>query len=92
MGIYHLILFVLRKRDLSALLFGILCLGFIFRMLVVEDIFLVWLFPEISWEAAVKMEYLPIYLGVPLLLRYIQLEYPEEMNRKICNVSLVIGL
>ncbi len=92
MGIYHLFLFVLRKQNLSALFFSILCLGFIVRMLVVGDIFLVWLLPQISWETAVKLEYLPIYLGVPLLLRFIQLEYPQEMNRKIANVSLAIGI
>lgn len=92
MGIYHLILFVLRKQNLSALFFAILCLGFIIRMLVVGDIYLVWLFPQISWETAVKLEYLPIYMGVPLLLRYIQLEYPHEMNPKIAKASMAIGI
>lgn len=92
MGVYHLVLFVLRKKDLSALYVALLCLGYIIRVLVVGETFLVWLFPQISWETAVKLEYLPIYLGVPILVRYIQLQYPEEMNRKFPNVSLAIGL
>jgi len=91
-GIYHLVLFLLQRKDKSVFLFAVLCLGFIFRVLVVEDVLLAAMFPQLSWETILIMEYLPIYLGVPLLVRYIQMQYPDEMNRKFPPVSLAVGI
>lgn len=89
---HDFVLYLLRKTDQSTLYFAILCYAFATRMVVVREMFLVWLFPQLSWEMAVKMEYLPIYMGVPLFVRFIQLQFPQDMNRYVPFVPMRVGI
>ncbi len=58
MGLYHLSLFLLRKKDLSSLLFGIICLLMTTRNMIMGERLLLEFFPlgRASWEWAFKLE------------------------------------
>ncbi len=83
LGIYQIALFALRKKDKLSLVLGLFCVLFSFRHILLGNTLLVRFFPEIDWEFAAKLEYLPPFIGVPLLSVYAYLLYPNEVNRKV---------
>ncbi|NEU29543.1 hypothetical protein GN156_01910 [bacterium LRH843] len=52
-GFYHIMMYFQRPRDLSPLFLGLACLGRGIRTLLIKDILLIHLIPQIRWE----MEY-----------------------------------
>lgn len=90
-GIYHAALFLMRRGDLSPLYLGVCSLLFTLRYLFLGENLLARFWPGISWELAVKLEYLSPYVGVPMLLLLIREYYPMEMKRWIVRLVLLVG-
>ena len=67
MGLYHLGLFVVRRKDRSPLYFSIICFLIALRLFTTGERFLIRLLPDINWEILTKLEYLSFYLAVPRL-------------------------
>jgi two-component system, sensor histidine kinase ChiS len=82
MGLYHLALFALRRNDRSPLFFGLMCLAFALRAASTNDYYIVTLIPNIPFDLVIKMEYLSIYLAVPVFGLFFYSLYPEEFPRK----------
>ncbi|MGC5325967.1 sensor histidine kinase [Brevibacillus sp. SYSU BS000544] len=80
MGIYHLGLFVLRRKEKSPLYFGLLCMSIGLRTLLLGQTMLLRIFPGIPWDLAVKLEYLTSILGITSLLLFVFNQYPKESN------------
>ncbi|UQZ86389.1 Alkaline phosphatase synthesis sensor protein PhoR [Paenibacillus konkukensis] len=83
MGLYHLILYVQRRKDRSTLYFGGLCAVVGVRTLFVGDTVAVQLFPAIPWELGVKLEYLGAIYALPLFAAYAESLYPKELSRRL---------
>ncbi len=66
MAVYHLGLFLARRRIRSTLYFGIFCFLVGLRLFTTGERYLIQLFPAIGWDAMVKIEYLSFYLAVPV--------------------------
>ncbi|MBN1531170.1 MAG: SpoIIE family protein phosphatase, partial [Spirochaetes bacterium] len=81
MGLYHLALFALRRNDPSPLFFGLMCLAFALRAIATNDYYIVTLFPGIPFDLVIKMEYLSIYLAVPIFGIFFYSLYPQEIPR-----------
>ena len=84
MALYHLGLFIVRKKDRSPLYFSIFCFLMAIRSLTTGGRSLVLLFPEISWELMLKFEYLSFYLAVPafaMFMRSIFQKFSERFLR-----------
>lgn len=94
MGIYHLVLFVLRLRDLSPLYFGILCLIFsVFQTAMnPKGRFLATLFPSLTWERLYQIDYLALTLSVPGFIMFIHSLFPRESLPKVLRVFQVTAL
>ena len=92
MGIHNIFIFVLRRRLLYPLFLGILCLLFAMRTLVVGETFLLNIFPTFPWELQVKLEYLPVVFGLPLLVKYINDFYEEDKFIIFERIVFVISL
>jgi two-component system sensor histidine kinase ChiS len=94
MGIYHLVLFLLRRRDLSSLCFGILCLIFsVFQMAMnPRERFLATLFPSLTWERLYQIDYLAFTLCVPGFIMFIHSLFPRESLHKVLRVFQVTAL
>ena len=88
MGIYHLGIFSLSTRGKAALYFGVFCLIIGFRTLTTGEIFLLRMWPTLQWQTLVKIEYLSIYLGVAIFMRFIRVQFPDEINKLISQVVL----
>ena len=82
MGIYHLGVFSLSTRGKSALYFGLFCLIIGLRNLTTGDLFILQIWPSISWQLLVKIEYLTFYLGIPVFFLFVGLQFPDEIDKR----------
>lgn len=70
-GIYHLVMYLKRKRDVTFLYFSMTCLAIAMRMFFLEGYVSSVYFPVLPWEIEVKIEYLGAFLGVSYFYHYI---------------------
>lgn len=91
-GIYHLLLFLMSRNDRSFFYFGLFCLLISLRVMVTDDKLLRLLLPDISWPVLKRVEYLTIFLALPVFLWFLRSLYPKEIHRLICNTVISISL
>ncbi len=93
MGLYHLGLFLLRKKDRASLLFGIACILMTIRNLIMGERLLLALFPPgaVSWEWAFKVEHLSAHLTVPLFGFFFLELFPRQVRRIPVRIILAVG-
>lgn len=91
MALYHFGLFGLRTKDPSTLYFGLFCLLIAARLLVTGECLLIALHPTLSWETALKIEYLSFYLAVPAFTAFIAELYSEGFPRRIGRGSVILA-
>ncbi|GMX65770.1 ATP-binding protein [Paenibacillus elgii] len=80
MGLYHLGLFVARRKDRASLYFGCLCLAIGVRTAVTGQTLAVRFAPGLPWEWQTHLEYLSVSLGVLMFVLYVAARYPVEMR------------
>lgn len=81
MGIYHIGLYMLYRKENAMLYFGIFCLIIMARTCLTGERLLLGFFPGFQWEMALKIELLPVYLGPVIFLLFLRALYPGEVNR-----------
>ena len=92
MGFYHLCLFYLRKRDKSALYFGLFCLLLLTRNSLTGESYTKKLFSDFSYSFLITIEFLSFYLATPIFNKYIDTLYPKEtvpIIQKFFNVITI---
>jgi len=77
MGLYHIGLYLNRKKALEALFFGFFCLLISFRTLATGEKTILLLVPTIPWEIPMKLEYLTFYLGLPFFINYFYILFKD---------------
>lgn len=90
MGIYHLFLYFMRRKEPSTLWFGGICLMMVARGIVTGQVVLVSIIPGFPWEIAVKMEYLSIIGALQFLVLFVRSQFPNEMRRGFVRISLAL--
>ncbi|RMF64712.1 MAG: hypothetical protein D6743_08990, partial [Calditrichaeota bacterium] len=88
MGLYHLALFALRKRDHSLIYFGVFCLLIALRLLTTDERFLLYFFPGLNWEIFEKIEYLSYYLSVPVFGLFLKWLFPRDIHKSALLFTL----
>ncbi len=63
-GVYHCLVFFVRRKDRAFLLLGIFCVIMCLRSLVIGERFILTLFPEMSWDLLVRLDYLTVSVGM----------------------------
>jgi|GEM_PF-1600512 len=92
MAVYHFGLYILRRKDKSALYFGCFCFLIALRTISTGEIVVMNLFPWIEWEILMKMEYLSYYISVPVFVTFIYHLYASNTSYKIIYGFAIIGL
>lgn len=92
MGLYHLGLFSLIKNDYSSLLFGIFSLLISLRPLVTGENILIFIFPDFNWELAIKLEYLTLFLPLPMFLMYLRTLFPQEFPKPFIHIVQLFSI
>jgi hypothetical protein len=81
MSLYHVGLYLTRKRNGSALFFAIVCTSIAVRTLFLGETLAVYFIPELDWEWGVKAEYISAELALWGLLYFLHAQYPQESSR-----------
>jgi hypothetical protein len=88
-GSFFVILFLFFRKERAALYFAALCLTWAIRAVFTNlYLFINW-FPDMSWELAVKIEYLTLYLTMVWSILFVGKLFPEDLS-PILKYSLLI--
>lgn len=80
MSIYHFGLFTIRRQDRSTLFFGLFCLDYAIRTLLVEHRILMRIFPSLPFDLTFRLEYLTAYLVFPFFVSFFSHLFSKEFN------------
>ncbi len=81
MGLYNVSLYVLRTQWIAPFHFGLFCIIVTLRSALTNQRFFHILWPNVSWELLLKLEYLSFYLAVPAFTLYIASLFPKEIPK-----------
>lgn len=91
MGIYHIFLYLFRRKNQQPLYFGLYCILIAIRTLFVGEIFIIQLFPNLNWEIQHKIQTLTFYIGVPVFTQFIMSVFPEDLPKKALLFTKITG-
>lgn len=91
-GINHLILYFLRRKDVSNLYFGIVCLVMILRNLTTADRVITYIIPGFNWELLFKLDNFSGFGTIPLFALFVYSLFKEDFPKAIKNTLVIIGL
>lgn len=90
LGVYHLTIYAIRRKDLSSFYFGLFSFMLSIRATMQENMFLFQLFPNFNWELSKKIEYIILFLGLAVLCLLIQSLYPQEIKKRTVQIIQII--
>lgn len=91
-GLYHLGLFALRRRETANLFFGLLCLFVACRMGVIGSGLFMEMHAGLTWTLAARLEYTAFILSGLFGFLYYQRMYPQEISRGLSRLAVAAGL
>ncbi len=80
-GLYHLVLFLTRKKDRASLYLSIFCLLITVYGLLAGERYFTQIFPNTSWEFRVRLTNFTSFMSVPVFLAFIHALFPLEFKR-----------
>lgn len=89
-GIYHLLLFILRRKDRAQLYFCLFTMMFGIRSLLVGELLITKLWPAIPWELQFKIEYLVLCSGAYIITMYSECIFPNYVPRWILHGTRIV--
>ena len=89
-ALYHLILFIIGKKEKASLYFALLCSAIIIRLLFTEDLLIHNWIPNLSWEWLIRGEYISLYLSVPFFAMFIIQLFVEKFEKTLMIVFWAI--
>lgn len=92
MAIYHLVIWIQRNNEASAILFSIFCFCMGIRIAVLEDSYITTLLlPNLPLEAIHKIEYLTMSISIIVVPVFFYTIFPKEIPKPICYISVICG-
>lgn len=91
MGLYHLAIYLLRPNEKLALYFAVGCLIGALRLFVIDELFILNLFPNTDIRVIIGIGYFTYYGGIAALTVYLGELYREEISRKIVHLTVWIS-
>ena len=90
MAIYHLGLYTIRRKNISAFYFGIFCILIALRSLVTGDRFLMDII-QLRWNLVMKLEYLSFYLSAPAFIFFARSIFSKTFSKKFTDIFAIIS-
>jgi class 3 adenylate cyclase len=81
MAFYHLGLYIYRRKDRSPLYFAALSFLLALRIIIHEEIFILELWPELSWKLLMAASFLTFSLSAFSFFRFISAVFPDYVPR-----------
>ncbi len=92
MGLYHIGLFLLGRKDKPALFFGLFCLFITARALTTGERALYQIMPNLPWSVLLRIEFLSFFLAAPIFLKYLQSLFSDDFFKPVFRISFIAGL
>lgn len=80
-GLYHFLMWMIRRGDKSSLLFAITTLAMGVRVLTVDEVFLVLLWEGLAWDWLVKIEYASMSIALGTIILFVHTLFPRAYPR-----------
>lgn len=90
-GLYHFLMWMIRRRDKSSLLFAITTLAMGVRVLTVDEIFLVLLWENLPWNWLVKIEYASMSIALGTIILFVHTLFPRAYPRIAANAIAAVA-
>lgn len=87
-GLYHLILFLIRSKDPGPLYFSILCFSIGMRTLLLRDTLIFTLIPWMPWSLAINLEYMSALMSLIFILLFLRSQLPEDMPKRVVAAAV----
>lgn len=88
--IYHLFIFLLRRKEWTSFWFALLCLDSTIRNLVTGEHIFNTSFPNFPYSASLRIEYLTVTVGVPFYVMLAYEFFKNEWSVTVRNIILII--
>lgn len=82
-GLFFFSLYLFGKHDKATLFFSLFCMMYSYRVIGSSFYALHSVFPNISWEITVRLEYFTLFEGVVFFLQYINKLYPKDIYKPL---------
>lgn len=92
MGIYHLMLFLIGKREKYILYFSLFSLTVALRAIIVGERLINDIFKNLSFEFLYKLEFITFFMAAPLIAKFLHYLFEDEFPKKIIEKMIYIGL
>lgn len=89
--VYHIFIFLLRRKEYASLWFALLCLDSTIRSLFTGERIIYSMFPALSLYTGFRIEYLTVTMGVPMYAMVAYQFYTPEWSRKVRDIILWTG-
>lgn len=77
-GLYHIGLFIERRKDRYTILFGVLCVAMAFRIATSGDMLLLTWLPMLSWNLNTRIEYMLMLIAAMTGVGYVRHLFTED--------------
>ena len=91
-GLYHVVIWSVRRGERSALYFGVMCLAVAARILTVDDTLIVSLWPGFPWSLHVRIEYASLSVLAGCLIPFLRTLFPQEVPARLVAPAATTGL
>jgi serine phosphatase RsbU (regulator of sigma subunit) len=92
MAIYHVGMFLLRRKDLAAFYFSWVNIFFAFRILLTDEKYFLHLFPSLPWELTFRAENITIYGALLFYVLFFRSMYKQEFSKLVRNILVISSL
>lgn len=92
-GLFFLGLYLFGTRDKATFYFSIFCMLYSYRMVGSTPFYALHsVFPNLPWEATIRLEYISLFGGVFLFFQYIRHLYPGDVHKRLVKILSCVAL
>ncbi|MBI3395376.1 MAG: GAF domain-containing protein [Spirochaetia bacterium] len=91
-AVYHIALFMLRRKDKAPLFFAAVCLFVAGRIIFTGEHYALSVVQKLPWVWAIRLEYLSYFLAVPAIAAFFASFFPDEFPARARNVITAVSL
>lgn len=89
-GLYHIIIFLLRRKETNYFIFGTFCIIMSIRCIITGERIFTYLFPEFPFYILYKIDMLTIYTGFPLFGLYFSKLFEKDSPDYLLKIFYII--
>ncbi len=92
MAFYHFAIYILRREDKAPFYFGLFCILMSLRAVTMDQRLLTHLFDGFNWRILRSLEYLGLFMGVPVFAMFLYSIFKECVSVKILRGIVYSGI